>query len=348
MPGALAALGMQAATNATNGAIGGIMGQLFANANDKRQLRQQEKLQALQISGNKEMTDYEFMKQMEMWKATNYPGQMEMLKAAGLNPSLLYGKGGGGGVTTGSGHGNVTGATAASNASEAMAGMGMMMQNSRTAAEIELIKAQTEKAKAETTKTATVDTELTKTQTASLTQGIENQKSVKVLTDAQAALTQLETKWQESSWKTREKILVVESQKMVEEFDALARNNMIESTVATERIEMVQNQAIQIMLQNEAIRTGIQLDQARIIEIAQSIRTQVKQLQQGDRQLDQKDKELLIQEIRNDLIETGIWVGAASNIAGTAVDIFTKGKGGKSFTTNNNIYTRPVVEKKSP
>ena len=39
--------------------------------------------------------------QYDMWKKTNYPAQMKMLKEAGLNAGLLYGQGGGGGTTTG-------------------------------------------------------------------------------------------------------------------------------------------------------------------------------------------------------------------------------------------------------
>lgn len=40
--------------------------------------------------------------QMQMWKDTNYPAQMKMIEEAGLNPAMLYGKGGAGGATTGS------------------------------------------------------------------------------------------------------------------------------------------------------------------------------------------------------------------------------------------------------
>ena len=35
------------------------------------------KLQNLEIKGSKELTDYNAAKQLEMWKATNYPAQVE-------------------------------------------------------------------------------------------------------------------------------------------------------------------------------------------------------------------------------------------------------------------------------
>ena len=97
--GMAAELGMQAASQAASGLIGTGMGLLLEGHNDRRQLRQQEKLQNLEIKGSKELTDYNAAKQLEMWKATNYPAQIEQMKLAGLNPALAYGMGGGGGVT---------------------------------------------------------------------------------------------------------------------------------------------------------------------------------------------------------------------------------------------------------
>ena len=99
MPTFAAELGMQAASQAASGLIGTGMGLLLEGHNDRRQLRQQEKLQNLEIKGSKELTDYNAAKQLEMWKATNYPAQVEQMKLAGLNPALAYGMGGGGGVT---------------------------------------------------------------------------------------------------------------------------------------------------------------------------------------------------------------------------------------------------------
>lgn len=51
---------------------------------------------------NRKMARYGKDLDYEMWLKTNYPAQVEQLKAAGLNPGLMYGMSGGGGVTTGS------------------------------------------------------------------------------------------------------------------------------------------------------------------------------------------------------------------------------------------------------
>ena len=99
------AAGGQAAGNFINEG----MGLLFAGPKRKAQLKTAKGLQDLEIEGNKKMIDYSMGKQLEMWKATSYPGQMEMLKEAGLNPALMYGMSGGGGTTTGNTGASVSG-----------------------------------------------------------------------------------------------------------------------------------------------------------------------------------------------------------------------------------------------
>lgn len=56
-----------------------------------------------QVSRQKELMDYQNKMQLDLWNKTNYPAQVKKLKEAGLNPALLYGKGGGGGATVGAG-----------------------------------------------------------------------------------------------------------------------------------------------------------------------------------------------------------------------------------------------------
>lgn len=147
-------MGMQQAGNAMNTG----MGLLLEKHNDRRQLRQQKKLNDLQIAGNMELAKYSYDQQYELWNKTNYPAQVEQLKKAGLNPAMMYGMGGGGGTTTGSGGaGNVTGGQAPSGGGEVM---GMMHQGNLAMqlAQIENIKADTEKKKIEAEKTGGVDT----------------------------------------------------------------------------------------------------------------------------------------------------------------------------------------------
>ena len=91
-----------------SGLAGPILGMALSGFNDRRQYNQQERLQNLQIAGNKETTDYNMSKQLEMWRNTSYSAQMEQMKKAGINPGLMYGMGGGGGQSVGSSSGYVS------------------------------------------------------------------------------------------------------------------------------------------------------------------------------------------------------------------------------------------------
>lgn len=117
-----------------------LIGMGIAKGKDKRQLTQQEKLQNLQIRGEKEMMDYGMQQQYDMWQKTNYKPQMEEMKKAGINPALMYGMGGGGGTTTGTPTANVTGAEAPKGSGRETEEFGIM--GMQLASQIELQNAQ--------------------------------------------------------------------------------------------------------------------------------------------------------------------------------------------------------------
>lgn len=112
----------------------------------KRQVRQTRKLQEIQIAGQKEMTDYNAAKQLQMWHDTGYGAQVEQMAKAGLNPGLIYGMSGGGGQTAQITGGNVSGQAAAADGNMGMgitAAAGMRAQ-------LELLNAQKENIEADT------------------------------------------------------------------------------------------------------------------------------------------------------------------------------------------------------
>jgi len=96
---------------------------------------------------------------MKMWKNTNYEAQMEQMRKAGLNPSLLYGMSGGGGVTSNAGSGGSAGMQ------QATANPYMDIGNSLDAlmmqSQIDVNEATAKKLQAEAEKTSGVDTEKT-------------------------------------------------------------------------------------------------------------------------------------------------------------------------------------------
>ena len=123
------------------------------------------------------MIDYSKNADYNMWLKTNYPAQKEQIKAAGLNPALLYGMSGGGGATIGGGAPSVTGSGAANpnSAAAATTGMGIMNQ-----AQLALLDAQKKNIDANTAKTVAETPNVEKTgknieaSTQSILQGINN------------------------------------------------------------------------------------------------------------------------------------------------------------------------------
>ncbi|AXH75578.1 MAG: DNA pilot protein [Microviridae sp.] len=162
-------------------AVGGIMGLALGGINDRRQLKQAEKLQELEIRGQREMSEFNQMQQMEMWHNTGYGAQMKQLKDAGLNAGLIYGMSGGGAQTASSTPGSVSGKQAPTGGGEAVAMAGQTMQLGLMRAQKDLLEAQ-----AEETRSRIPGNEkepgLKEAQTGSLIQGIANQKAQESLT----------------------------------------------------------------------------------------------------------------------------------------------------------------------
>lgn len=81
--------------------------QYLANRHNRRtQLEQQNALNALDLGYNTTMLNRQQQSQYQMWLKTNYSEQVKQMRAAGLNPALLYSNGGGGGITGSAAGGN--------------------------------------------------------------------------------------------------------------------------------------------------------------------------------------------------------------------------------------------------
>lgn len=161
------------------GLITGLAGITAGAATTNNQFSKEKEMMGLQAQYNKEQAKYSTELQKEIWNYTNYENQVKHLKAAGLNPALLYGKGGGGGATTGSAQ-----AAGVNNTGTNAVAMGLQMQ--QMLSNIRLTNAQADKAKADADKTRGVDTEFTKAQTEvqNITKGLIESKIA--LTDEQA------------------------------------------------------------------------------------------------------------------------------------------------------------------
>jgi len=124
----------------------GLLGMITQNAREKRAMKNTQKLMGIQQKNQMQLDKYGQELQLDTWKRTSYPAQVEMLKEAGLNPGLLYGNGGPGGVTGSQGGGSAASGSAPTPQQSPMdLGNAIMM-----AKQIELLEAQKQKVNAET------------------------------------------------------------------------------------------------------------------------------------------------------------------------------------------------------
>ena len=77
------------------------------------QHRRQKELMGIQNKYQRGLNKQGHDLQFDMWNKTNYRAQMEHMKAAGLNPALMYGSAGQGGQTGSQGGGSAQGGNAA-------------------------------------------------------------------------------------------------------------------------------------------------------------------------------------------------------------------------------------------
>lgn len=239
---AMGDLGMQTA----QGIIGTGMGLLMEGHEDRRQLRQQEKLQELEMKGSKEMTAYntEMQKkmQLEMWNETSYPAQMAKMKEAGINPALMYGMGGGGGVSTGGSlpQGNVKGG-------EGPKGTGTSTMMGLEMAQMGLLRAQKENIEADTENKKAGVPKLGE-ETKNVAQDTKNKVAQEELTRIQseiakvaASVSRQTINEQMKSWEN-----------LIKEQEARINNTNKDTQQKTAEIELIKKQTV-----NEALKSAL-------------------------------------------------------------------------------------------
>lgn len=132
---------------------------------------------ALQMQGKnaqtaKELAGLSHQYNKEMYDYTGIQSQMAQMKAAGLNPALMYGQVGAGASTAGGSVGSGSGSAGSAPSggapqapqSQAIAGIGMGMQLGNIMADIDLKKSQADLNEAEADKKRGIDTALAKAQ----------------------------------------------------------------------------------------------------------------------------------------------------------------------------------------
>lgn len=279
-----------AAGTAINGAVGGLLGEIFAGYNDKRQINQQQKLTNMQLAANKDMSAYNFQQQYDMWQKTNYPAQVEQLEKAGLNPALLYAKGGPGG-TTGAPSGGIGGGTAPSGGHEMMDVMGMgmqsqqmMMQLKMQQAQIELTQAQAEATKIHAQKEAGVDTEVAKSQIDLNNANTGNATADAALKHAQTLIQQFDLNYKQATQADQMGIIHETMRKLEgESITTLIHANIDEAMQNTYR-KQIQANLLSTVLQQDLTRaqTALTGQQSRVAQTEVMVNDQRIQTMKND------------------------------------------------------------------
>lgn len=318
-------LGQQAATQVSGDILGAGMGMILGSYNDKRQLKQQAKLQALQMQGNKEMLDYQKMKDFEMWQKTGPMGMIQEYKKAGLNPALAYGMTGGGGQTTSGGGPTVTGANAPSGGREIQEMTGQALQYALLDAQRANIEAATEKTKVETTKLAGVDTANVASSTAANTQAVEESKArinklnqdieesksnvtsntiKNELTKVQTTLTNLQAELQKDTNTINVQTLSTQVNILTETLDKLKRENYVGSETIQSQISQIRANVALTYLQTKVqdqLRGNIHIDSNLKMALQQLTGTAAQEklnnIAQGWQHLSLQERQTRVQEL---------------------------------------------------
>lgn len=314
--------GLDLAMQAGQQAVGAGMGLLIGGINDKRQLKQQAKLQKLQIAGAKEMGDYNYQKQLEMWLATNYPAQVEQMKKAGINPGLLLGMGGAGGTTTGSsGGGMPSGGQAPSGGGEIQGMTGMAIQLGLMNAQKENIEADTKLKEANAMKTSGVDTQEAETRIKSLMTGIDTEKGKQAIMSVEERLKKIEESFQNKTFQDRQDFISWQTAKALEELEIASWERYIAKPLASSKMEIVRQEAIGAALKNDltsaqtdATKQGIEASKKGMEVSDAEIKKMAGDLINATRDLDRKDKE---QAVDKWFKEAQIKLGITNTVLGT-------------------------------
>lgn len=275
---------------AAAGTVGQAVGSIFTIGEQRRAAQKQFERQ-------KELQERAHEMQYDMWQKTNYEAQREHMERAGLNPALMYGMSGGGGQTTGT-----VGAGQAQKA-DIHDIAGNVAQMRMISAQTKLAEAQAQKAEAEANKIAGIDTELA---------------------NIQAEIARIDA---EVAGKTKQEAINYikdKADKMLAETVQAQIKQTIDERTYNERVQQIKAESIGAMLENQIKGTNVNLNKARIKEIAENITQRWEQLRLQGQSIEQSKQNM------EKLTEAMLWgagINAAGNIVGDIIGVATKSKG---------------------
>lgn len=258
----------------------------------------QLKLMEIQNRYNEQMAKNNQQRNKDLWDYTNYENQKKHMKAAGLNPALMYGMGGGGGVSANGAQGQ--GVTQPTDRSVEMGlkQQGLGLQLASIASQVDLNKSQAEKNKAEAEKISGVDTRVQEATIDNLIAQTSNEKVRKglILGQIRVADAEEELKRNTADWtkdkadETRWNIKSLQKgiDKLTEEINGMKLDNELKEKTIDNKVKesslTLQNLMAEILLKGS--QKKVNEEQAKAIPA---------QILQGWEELRKKGKALIIQ-----------------------------------------------------
>lgn len=278
-------LAQQSGAQAAGNFINEGMGMLFQPMKNREQLAQARKMQDLSLEGEMTRLQRNQTAALQMWKDTSYGPQMEQLKAAGLNPGLIYGMSGGGGQTAQVSPGATSGGgSQVGQRSGGGEGMGLMVgQMGLLQAQKENIEANTAKTKVETAKTEGVET----TEAVGRIKGLD-----------------LDNKFKEGALQDRLDQINTEALHAITKLDREAEGLKLDRATRIQKADIIRAQAGGEILRNilteaqtRATDQGTRESIQRIIQSKEQINNWAEQILQGWEGLNRMDKEMKIKQL---------------------------------------------------
>lgn len=277
------------------GTIMGVIGAASALQSGSNQSYNEEQAQLRQAQINKEQAKYSQGLAMEYWDYTNWENQVDHLKKAGLNPALMYAKGGAGGQT-GGGQAQGVGLSPSNQEAVKAQQIGMALQLAQLKSQIEVNESVAKKNTAEAEKTAGVDTEAAKIGIKLSEAQVLSERERKNVLYWEAEVAQSESVLKEALANTEQfnlqkvqwDIRMVEKgyEELSERVAMLKRENKIGDATAEMQIEQYKANLVDTW-------AGAMLKMAQTETQKEEVKAIAERLKQKDYELDQKDTEII-------------------------------------------------------
>lgn len=280
------------------------LGMLDRKQQQKDQIKQQQKLQDMQIKGQKEMGEFNQGLALDMWNKTGAEAQRKQLEKAGLNVGLMYGGSGSGGGTTSTPTGSVSGGSAS--LPDSVTGMGIQagLQMALLKAQKENIEADTEKKKADAEKTAGVDTKLAENSIEKLKQDTANAAIQGEIARYQEEMAKVDANIKTNTqWDIQKQIEFATWRTEVETKKAATEGRITEET-ANEVIKQINTNSIEQSLRIRTQKAGLiktEADTKLVNETIKKIAADINNMEVGQMQgwaeLTYQQREVKVKEL---------------------------------------------------